>query len=65
MTYVFKRGQLYLSERFHWGTSPNAFEEWRQDELQAKFDRMPDPPTHYAVMQGNEMELDAATWMQL
>lgn len=65
MTYVFKRGQLYLSERFGWGNEPNAFEEWRQDELQAMFDRMYDPPLYYAVMQGNAMDLDAAEWVNI
>ena len=64
-TYVFKRGQLYLSERFAWGNEPNAFDEFRQDELQAMFDRMPDPPTHYAVMSGLVMDLDAAEWREI
>jgi len=60
MTLVFKRNDLYLSERFGWGNAPNAFEWWRADELQAMFDRMPDPPTHYA--QGRVVDLDRAEW---
>lgn len=65
MTLVFRKGQLYLSERFGWGNEPNAFQEWRQEELQAVFSKMPDPPTHYAQVEGKAVDLDKASWIQL
>lgn len=65
MTIVFKRNDLYLSESFYWGNSPNAFEWWRADELQAIFDRMKKKPTHYAQVEGGSIDLDKAKWIKI
>lgn len=64
MSYIFKRDDKYLSERYEWGNSPNAFAGWQKDALESMFSRMTTPPTHYAVV-SNGVELDRVEWLKI
>jgi len=59
---IYKRGNLYLSERYAWTSAPNVFPEWMDGMLGDMFSQMPDAPTHWGWCGG---DVDKVEWVEI
>ena len=62
---IFRRGTLYLSNRYEWRHVPHLFPLWMADGLMEIVSRMPDAPTHWAIVEGESIDIDAVEWKQI
>ena len=63
MSYLLLRNKLYLSERYEWGNSPNAFAECYFQDVLDEAMNYPDPPLEIGEIVNGD--LDAVQWMKI
>ena len=63
MSYIFKRDDKYLSERYEWGNTPNAFPEWQFGQVLEEAMQYRDHPQYVGEMVNGD--LDQVVWKKL
>lgn len=63
VAYILRRNDLYLSELYDWGNTPNAFPEWHFQDVLDEAMNYPDPPLEVGEMVDGE--LDHVKWTKI
>ena len=61
--YLLRRNGKFLSERYGWGSTPNAFAECYFPQVLEEAMNYPDPPQEVGELIGSD--LDAVQWTKL
>ena len=63
VSYLLRRNDKYLSERYEWGDTPNAFPEWQFPQVLEQAMQYKDRPLEVGELIGSD--LDNVKWTKL